>query len=88
MISIIEKVIVNQIYKHFKGKEVMVIARAQHEESLQWFITYIDLTDGRMWIRPEKDWFVDISNHPMNFSFQKKRFKKKQFTNYSVYDMI
>lgn len=55
----------------------MVIARAQHEESLQWFITYIDLTDGRMWIRPEKDWFVDISNHPMNFSFQKKRFKKK-----------
>lgn len=47
-------------YRHFKGIEVQVLYIARDSETLENMVVYRELSDGSIWIRPEKNWFDQI----------------------------
>lgn len=47
----------NGIYRHYKGKEYLVIGVAQHSENKSELIVYSDI-NGQLWVRP-KEMFLE-----------------------------
>jgi len=48
-----EKVVVNGVYRHFKGNLYRVIGIAKHSETLEELVVYRALSsDGALWVRP------------------------------------
>lgn len=54
------KIVVNGIYRHFKGDLYLVIGVAQHSETNEEYVVYRALYgDNLLWIRP-KDMFLSL----------------------------
>lgn len=56
------KVIVNRVYKHFKGGLYIVEDIARHSETGKEMVVYRSLKDGKLWVRPV-EMFLDIKNN-------------------------
>ena len=51
-----QEITVGKIYKHYKGNIYKIIALGKCSETLENLIVYQSLSDGQIWIRPEKMW--------------------------------
>lgn len=49
-----KKLEIGNIYQHYKGTKVRVLAEALHSETLEPMAIYIHLEDGGVWARPTK----------------------------------
>lgn len=57
------KVVINGIYKHFKGDYYLVVDIATHSETKEKYVVYRSLYgDGGLWIRP-MDMFLSCVDH-------------------------
>lgn len=57
------KVVINGIYKHFKGDYYLVVDIASHSETKEKYVVYRSLYgDGSLWIRP-MDMFLSCVDH-------------------------
>ncbi len=49
------------VYRHFKGKEYLVIGMAKHSETLAPMVVYRALYDeGGLWVRPAEMWLEEV----------------------------
>lgn len=48
------------IYKHFKGKQSLVIAVAKHSDLEEQFVVYKGLSDGNFYCRPVKSFLEKV----------------------------
>ncbi|MBQ3054135.1 MAG: DUF1653 domain-containing protein [Clostridia bacterium] len=59
-------------YRHYKGGEYQLLDIALHSETLEEYVIYKALYgEGKMWIRPKKMFFEDITRDGKTF----KRFE-------------
>ena len=57
------KVVINGIYKHFKGDYYLVVDIANHSETKEKYVIYRSLYgDGALWVRP-MDMFLSYVDH-------------------------
>lgn len=60
-------------YRHFKGKEYMLIGVASHSETLEPMVIYKALYgEGRLWVRPAAMWTETVDRdgyHGPRFQF-------------------
>lgn len=47
-------------FRHYKGGTYEVIGVAEHTETGEGFVVYTDDRSGRLWVRPEEDFFEVI----------------------------
>lgn len=62
----VKDVVVNGVYRHFKGHEVKVLAVAEHTETGDFVVVYQHLYDGKVWARPVEMFTseVDTAKYP------------------------
>ena len=51
------------MYKHYKGGLVMVLGTARHSETLERYVSYIELSGkqgSKVWVRPYAMFFEDV----------------------------
>ena len=49
------------VYRHFKGKEYLVIGMAKHSEDLRPMVVYQALYgEGGLWVRPAEMWQEEV----------------------------
>lgn len=49
------------VYRHFKGKEYLVIGMAKHSEDLHPMVVYQALYgEGGLWVRPAEMWLEEV----------------------------
>ena len=54
------------LYRHFKDCKVRVLGIAKDCETLENMVVYLELSDGSIWVRPEKNWFDQIVRPGIN----------------------
>ena len=56
-----QKILVGQEYKHYKGNIYKIIALAKHSETTEDMIVYQSIKNKDIWVRPKSMWneFVD-----------------------------
>ena len=57
------EVLLNRVYKHYKGNIYKVIAFASHSETLERMIVYQSITNDDIWVRPYKMWNDIVDNN-------------------------
>ena len=62
------KVVIGQIYKHFKGALVKVTDIALDSETLERMIIYCHLDNGQSWVRPEKMFLEKVTKDGKSFA--------------------
>lgn len=70
------KVLINEVYHHFKGNNYQVICIAKNSETEEDMVVYKSLKDDSIWVRPYEMFnsLVDTKKYP-NIK-QKYRFEK------------
>ena len=68
-------VIVNALYRHFKGDYYLVEKVATNESDGKPLVVYTSTTSGNTYIRPYEDFFSDVSNREDNVTHQLYRFE-------------
>ncbi len=49
------------VYRHFKGKEYLVLGVAKHSEDLKLMVVYQALYgEGGLWVRPAEMWLEEV----------------------------
>jgi cyclomaltodextrinase len=51
------------VYQHYKGKKYLVLGLAKHSETLEEFVTYVNLYEnsaGNLWVRPLKMFLENV----------------------------
>jgi len=51
-----QEIIIDRIYRHFKGNLYKVIGFAKHSETLEDMVIYQPLKTGDNWVRPKSMW--------------------------------
>ena len=51
-----QDIIVNRIYKHYKGNLYKIIALAKHSETNEEMVVYQSVKNGDVWVRPQRMW--------------------------------
>lgn len=64
-----EQIIVNGIYKHYKGNLYQVIALGKDSETLHDVVIYKSIDDGKVWVRPVSMWFEQINKSTVRFTY-------------------
>ena len=55
------EVLVNRVYKHFKGDSYIVVDIAKNSENLEKMVCYRGLYgDGTLWVRPYKEFIEEV----------------------------
>lgn len=68
-------IIVNTLYRHFKGNYYLVEKLARKEEDGSAVVVYTSVVTGQTYIRPYDDFFTDVSNREDNVTHQVYRFE-------------
>jgi hypothetical protein len=58
---VVNELVLNGIYQHYKGNQYLVRDLVRHSETLEWLVFYECLYDnpaGKLWVRP-KDMFLE-----------------------------
>ena len=63
-----KKIIVNAVYKHYKGNVYKVIALGKHSETCENMVIYQSIEHGDVWCRPENMWFDKIDETTTRFT--------------------
>ncbi len=71
-----EDVKVGEIYRHFKGTYHQILNIAYDSETLEKMVVYNHKDTSEVWVRPEKNFFDEISNRSDNITKQRYRFEK------------
>lgn len=61
------KLIIGGIYRHFKGCMAKVLTVGVHTETLDEMVVYVDLSDGRIWIRPKEMFLEKVEKEGKKF---------------------
>lgn len=69
------EVVVNGVYKHFKGHEVKVLAVAENTESGDFYVVYTHLATGKVWARPIEMFLSEVDTTKYPNASQKYRFE-------------
>lgn len=51
-----QAIMVNKLYKHYKGNLYKIIALAKHSETSEDLIVYQSIRTGDVWVRPRYMW--------------------------------
>lgn len=72
------KVLINEVYHHFKGHDYKVLSVARHSEDLSYFVVYENIESHEVWVRPYDEFIslVDTKKYPS--VKQKYRFELKK----------
>lgn len=62
------QILLNRIYRHYKGNIYKVIAFARHSETGEEMVVYQSLKNGDLWCRPKTMWFDKIDNNITRFT--------------------
>lgn len=68
-------VLVNTLYRHFKGNYYLVEKIAKKEEDGSDVIIYTSVATGETFVRPYNDFFTDVSEREDNVTHQVHRFE-------------
>lgn len=63
-----QEILLNKIYKHYKGNLYKVIAFAKHSETCEDMVVYQSVKNGDIWCRPQNMWFDSINNATTRFT--------------------
>lgn len=69
------KVEIGQVYQHFKGTHHEILNIALDSETLERMVVYNHVEDGKVWVRPEKEFLEEIPERADNVTGQKHRFE-------------
>ena len=69
------KVEIGQVYQHFKGTYHKILNIALDSGTLERMIVYNHIEDGKVWVRPEKEFLEEIPKRADNVTGQKRRFE-------------
>ena len=61
-------------YRHFKGKEYVVLSTAMHTEDHELVVVYASKNDGKIWARPYSDFVSEVDREKYPNVNQKYRF--------------
>lgn len=62
-----KEILLNKIYKHYKGNCYKVIAFAKYSETCEDMVVYQSVKDGATWCRPCCMWFDKIDENTTRF---------------------
>lgn len=63
-----DEIMVNKLYKHYKGNVYKVIALARHSETGEDMVVYQSVKIGDIWCRPKTMWFDKIDDNTTRFT--------------------
>lgn len=63
-----QKIITGKLYKHYKGNIYKIIALGKHSETREDMVVYQSVTNGDIWVRPQKMWNDKIDNNTFRFT--------------------
>lgn len=66
---------IGKTYRHFKGTYHQVLNVALDSETQERMVVYNHKEDGKIWVRPEKNFLEEIPERPDNVTGQKHRFE-------------
>lgn len=71
-----QEVMLNRIYRHFKGDHYIVVDIARHCDTAEEYVVYRKLYgDGSLWIRPKHDFLSEVDFNKYPNSPQRYRFE-------------
>ena len=74
-VTLKEKIIVDGVYRHFKGRFYKVLNLATHSESKEPMVVYQALYgDGAVWGRPAAMWLEEVQPGVRRFEFDTEAF--------------
>ena len=69
------------VYRHFKGKEYLLLGLARHSETLQTMVVYRALYGERgVWVRPMEMFFSPVDREKYPDATQEYRFERAEDT--------
>ncbi len=72
-------VMINRVYRHFKGDYYLVIDDATHSETMEKYVVYRRLYgDGSLWIRPMDMFLSEVDHDKYPNIEQKYRFELQE----------
>ena len=63
-----QEVLVNRLYRHYKGNVYKVIALGKHSETCEDMVVYQSVINGEVWCRPAGMWFDTVADGVARFS--------------------
>lgn len=72
----IERIKRNTVYRHFKGKGVIVLDLARHTETNEVYVVYSDLDYEQTWVRPLEMFASEVDHEKYPDAKQKWRFEE------------
>ena len=63
-----KQILLNRIYKHYKGNIYKVIAIGKHSETGEDMVIYQSVKNGDVWCRPKAMWFDVIDETTTRFT--------------------
>ncbi len=65
---IMNEILLNKIYKHYKGNVYKVVGFAKHSETCEDMVVYESVKNGDTWCRPRNMWFDKIDENTTRFT--------------------
>ena len=69
------KLVIGGTYKHFKGNLYNVIDIALHCETLEEYVVYKSIENGKTWIRPKNEFLSQVDHEKYPEISQQYRFE-------------
>ena len=74
-----KEVLINRVYKHFKGDSYIVVDIAKNSENLEKMVCYRGLyEDGQLWVRPYEDFLEEVDHKKYPECKQKYKFELQE----------
>ena len=69
-----QRLMKSKTYRHFKGKEYMVLGTAMHTEDHELVVVYARKEGGKIWARPYHEFMSEVDREKYPEAQQKYRF--------------